>query len=88
MYTIRCRNQFENKQNLITRDKIFIVKNDIKLQKIENAYIDFFIENLLDEYRKSVDYSRDVLYAITASYNCVEQLLYKMFKENIIKTSR
>lgn len=60
------------------------MKNNITIKEFEDVYIDFFIEELLDEYRNSVDYSRDVSYAITASYKCVEAMLYKMFKENII----
>lgn len=80
--------QFENKQNIATRNKIFIAKTDIELKDIEDAYIDFFIENLLDEYRNSIDYSRDVLYAVTVSYHCVEKMLFNMFKKNIIEFKR
>lgn len=75
---------FEEKQQIITNNKIFVVKNNVTIKEFEDIYIDFFIEELLDEYRNSVDYSRDVSYAITASYKCVEAMLYRMFKENII----
>ena len=75
---------FEEKQNLITNNKIFTVNKNISIKAIENAYIDFFVENLLDEYRKAVDYSRDVEYAVNASYRCVEAMLLKMFNKNII----
>lgn len=76
---------FEEKQHRITNNKIFLVKCNLSIEEFEKLYIDFFIENLLDEYRNAIDYSRDVVFAITASYKCVEALLYKMFKHNIIE---
>lgn len=76
---------FEEKQSIITNNKIFLVNSPITIKEFEDIYVDFFIENLLDEYRNSVDYSRDVSFAVTVSYRFVEAVLYKMFKYNIIE---
>lgn len=76
---------FEEKQNLLTNNKIFTVNSLITITEFEHKYVDFFVEYLLDEYRNSVDYSRDVEYAVTASYRCVEAMLLNLFKNNIIE---
>ena len=75
---------FEEKQYQLAKDKFFTIKKCANIKEFEELYIDFFVENLIDEYKHSVDYLRDVDFAVTASYNCVEALLIKMFSHNII----
>ena len=75
---------FEEKQSLLTNNKIFVADKNLEIKDFEMFYIDFFIESLLDEYKNSIDYSRDIKYAVNVAYTCVEKMLFKMFQQNVI----
>ena len=76
---------FEEKQFEISRHKIYTPKLVPDIKEFSEEYVDFFLQHLIDEYRKNIDYNNDVIWSITTCYKYVESSLFHMFKYNIIK---
>ena len=75
---------YETKQQIQSKDFCYTIKDSISLKELEDEYIDFFIHNLLEEYKKIVDYNHDVKFSIIACYKYIEASLLQMFKYNLI----
>ena len=66
---------FEEKQYQICKGNIIRPFERTEIETLTDEYLDLFLKNMLQEYHRSVDYSRDLSFALNASISCVRAML-------------